>query len=738
MQMKKLLFIFLFFLPVFAAAQRDTVVTRLREVAVVGVKQTADSELAPATVVRSKQIERLGIVTVKGVSELAPNFYIPDYGSRMTSSIYVRGLGARIDQPVVGLNVDGVTFLNKDNYDFDLVDIERIEVLRGAQSILNGRNTMGGQINIVTLSPWRFQGVRAMAEYARANSIKASAGWYGRISQPLATSVTGYFTSTDGYHRNTFNGARVDTERQGSLRWKLSYRPSERLAVTNTAAASVSRQGGLPYRNLASGLIAYDDTAFYRRTSITDGLVVGWTGKRVVVNSVTSFQYIDDNLTADQDFLPLPYFTLTQARREWALTEDLYTRGSRGAYRWLGGAFAFYKHSRMHAPVTFKDTGIAELIEKHPNEMNPNYPISWDAREFLLDSHFSTMTKGVALYMQHSLELGSWLLELGLRWDVERATLIYDSDCASGYTTWHVLPSGDRVPYQHVPVVIADHGHLSQTFNELLPKFAAGYQISRQVRLYGSVAKGYKAGGYNSQMFSDVLQQRVMEVMGLTMKYDAADIVSYRPEKSWNFELGADLSTPDGRLRSKLNAFLISCLDQQLTTFPPGLTTGRIMTNAGRTRSLGAEATMSFKPIEALQLNASYGFTHATFRRYDNGREDYRGKRLPYAPAHTLFLSAAYELPWKPCGLQPAVETALRGVGDIYWNEANTLRQPFYATLMAAVSVAKPTWSLRLWGENITNTRYDTFYFLSMGNEFMQQGRPWRIGATFRINLALL
>ncbi len=57
---------------------------------------------------------------------------------------------------------------------------------------------------------------------------------------------------------------------------------------------------------------------------------------------------------------------------------------------------------------------------------------------------------------------------------------------------------------------------------------------------------------------------------------------------------------------------------------------------------------------------------------------------------------------------------------------------------MAAVSVAKPTWSLRLWGENITNTRYDTFYFLSMGNEFMQQGRPWRIGATFRINLALL
>lgn len=733
--MRKLLTLLLCSLPLIAPAQRDTVVTRLREVAVVGVKQTPESELAPATVARAQQIERLGIATVKGMSELAPNFYIPDYGSRMTSSIYVRGLGARIDQPVVGLNVDGVTFLNKDNYDFDLVDIERIEVLRGAQSILNGRNTMGGQINIVTLSPWRFQGIRAMAEYGRANSVKASAGWYGRVAEAMATSVTGYFTSTDGYHRNAHDGARVDTERQGSLRWKLSYRPSERLAVTNAAAASISRQGGLPYRNLATGLISYDDTAYYRRASVTDGLTVGWTGKRVVVNSVTSFQYIDDDLTADQDFLPLPYFTLTQARREWALTEDLYTRGTRGAYQWLGGAFAFYKHSRMHAPVTFKDKGISDLIEAHPNQMNPTYPISWDERAFLLDSHFLTLTRGLALYMQHRLELGAWMLELGLRWDMERATLIYDSDCASGFTMWHVLPDGHRELYQHVPVEINDHGHLSQTFNELLPKFAAGYSITPRARLYASVAKGYKAGGYNSQMFSDVLQQRVMEVLGLTMKYDVDQIVSYKPEKSWNFELGADLGSPSGRVRSKLNAFLITCLDQQLTTFPPGLTTGRIMTNAGRTRSAGIEATLYYKPIDALRLDASYGFTRATFRHYDNGREDFRGKRLPYAPAHTLFLSAAYDLPWQPAGLQPAVEMALRGVGDIYWNEANTLSQPFYATLQAALSLTARSWSVRLWGENITGTRYDTFYFLSMGNEFMQRGRPWRVGATVRLTL---
>ena len=105
-----------------------------------------------STVVGAGMIQRLNIVTMKEVSELAPNFYIPDYGSRMTSSIYVRGLGARIDQPVIGLNVDNVPFLNKDNYDFDLCDIERIEVLRGPQSTLYGRNTMGGLVNIYTFA----------------------------------------------------------------------------------------------------------------------------------------------------------------------------------------------------------------------------------------------------------------------------------------------------------------------------------------------------------------------------------------------------------------------------------------------------------------------------------------------------------------------------------------------------------------------------------------------------------
>mgnify|MGYP002508572063 FL=1 len=144
----------------------------LRPVEVMGVKQDAavESSVAAVTLVRGEQLRRLGINAAKGLSEIAPNFFAPDYGSRMTSSIYVRGLGSRMDQPVVGMSVDGVPFLNKDCYDFDVDDIERMEVWRGAQSVLNGRNAMAGQVNIYTRSPWSGPRLRLMAGYGRGNS----------------------------------------------------------------------------------------------------------------------------------------------------------------------------------------------------------------------------------------------------------------------------------------------------------------------------------------------------------------------------------------------------------------------------------------------------------------------------------------------------------------------------------------------------------------------------------------
>lgn len=722
-----------------ASGQADTVTRhvahQLNEVEILGVKQMLSPGNTPQTIISGAQAQRLNIHAVKDASDIVPNFYAPAYGSRMTSSIYMRGLGSRIDQAVVGLSVDGVPFLTKDAYDFDITDIAGISVLRGAQSVLNGRNAMAGQINIYTLSPRDYQGVRAMVEYGRANSVKASAGVYVRVRNGLFTSLTGAYNRTDGFWVNSFNHCKTGAEEGGSVRWKTVWAPSRALSLTNTASFSAARHSGYPYASTVSGQIAYNDTCLYRRNMWSDGVTLAWSGKRVVVTSLTSVTYLDDRMTLDQDFTPADYFTLTQARKEWTVTEDLFTKGSRGRYSWLGGTFGHWRRARMAAPVTFYDTGISSLIEGKRNEMNPGYPISWDSREFPLESRFTNFSGGFALYHQSRYTAGDWVFDAALRWDIERVGCDYANTASASYTTWHVLDDGSREIYGRTPVEISEKGELRKTYNQLLPKLSVARLFSFG-RAYATFSKGYKAGGFNTQMFSDVLQQRVMEFMGLSMIYNVADIVTYRPETSWNYEVGVKTHWLNGRLDADVVAFLIDCHDQQLTMFPPGTVTGRIMTNAGRTHSRGIELSARYEPVTDVVVTGSYGYTNATFSRYNDGRQDYAGKRLPYAPAHTLFVSAAAKGPEHWLGFaRPAAELHVRGAGDIYWNEANSLRQPFYALLGASVSLEAPSWSVRLWGENITGTRYDTFYFLSMGNSFTQRGTPWTAGVTLRLNI---
>ena len=121
--------------------------------------------------------ENLGVVGIKGMSDVVPNFYMPDYGSRITSSIYVRGIGARMDQPAVGLTVDNVGIMNKNAYDFDVADVAYVEMVRGPQSSLFGRNTMTGMINIRSISPWDYQGWRSTVMIGLRSLFKFNIGW---------------------------------------------------------------------------------------------------------------------------------------------------------------------------------------------------------------------------------------------------------------------------------------------------------------------------------------------------------------------------------------------------------------------------------------------------------------------------------------------------------------------------------------------------------------------------------
>ena len=717
----------------------DTVMT-LPPVSVTVIKtgREAPADQA-ATMVNRTEIERLNIVNIKQVSEIAPNFYMPQYGSRMTSSVYVRGLGTRIDQPAVGLNIDNVPILNKDNFDFDLSDIERIEILRGPQNILFGRNTMGGLINIYTLSPFSFQGVRLLAEYGSRNSYKASAGIYGRLSDRWASLVNLYATGTDGFYRNAFNGSRVGLERQWSGRWRLMWRPAADMMVSNTASVSHSTQAGYPYRSLATGQIAYNDTCFYRRLTVTDGLTANMRLGQVNLSAIASFQYINDNMTLDQDFMPADLFTLTQKRHEWAVTLDVVARGNPSeSYRWLAGVFGFTRRAIMSAPVHFHDAGIGALIEDNANANMPSYPIRWDQRVLPLLSDFVIPTTGASAYHQSDLALGSFNLSAGLRLDWENPRLRYRSTSSSSYSRYHLEADGTfGVLTQGNRVDIDDAGKMSQSFIQLLPKVSVSWRLpSGAGNIFASVTKGYKSGGYNTQMFSDVLQQRVKEHLGLAALYDVDEIVAYRPEKTWNYEVGTHLKLAGSRLSLDAALFWIEVSDQQLTTFPAGTVTGRVMTNAGRSRSRGVELAAAYTFPCGLTGRVSYGFTDARFLRYESGEVSYAGKRIPYAPSNTLFVGAAYTRAFSNGFIDRlSADINLRGTGSIFWDEANTVSQPFYGLLDASVRADRGDFSAEIWANNITSTQYATFYFVSIGNAFLQQGNGFSCGLTLRYTI---
>ena len=224
--------------------------------------------------------------------------------------------------------------------------------------------------------------------------------------------------------------------------------------------------------------------------------------------------------------------------------------------------------------------------------------------------------------------------------------------------------------------------------------------------------------------------------MGIGKRYEVDKIVGYKPEKTWNYELGGHFATSDNHLKADFSIFYIDCRDQQLTVFPDGDVTGRIMTNAGRTRSCGIELSATYTPIDRLTFSAGYGYTNAKFREFNNGKVNYSGKFIPYAPQNTIFASANYAFKFDRKELRYiSVGATMSGIGKVYWDEANEYAQNFYAKLDASVKLSFNKFSIDFWSKNLTSTDYDTFYFVSIQHRFTQRGKPAQFGTTLRLTI---
>jgi len=741
----KVLFLILSFLSVHnagtAAGQQDTV-TVLQEAGIVAdLKQPGSLRNLPVsfTSIPMSRIESENIESTKDISAVVPNFFQPDYGSRMTSSIYVRGFGSRMDQPVVGLNVDGIPYMNKNGFDFDFFDIRKLEILRGPQGTLYGRNTSGGLINITTLSPFVWQGFRGRIQYAFGNSFDAKASYYGLKNDRFGYSVSVSYRHDAGDVKNEYTGRYADWGDDFGLRNRFEWKDRRGWNYDNTIYLAFTNQGGYAYRRYLpeEGVcepLNYNDYCGYQRAFISEGFKAGKTFEKIRISTITGVNYLSDKMTLDQDFTTRDLFTLDQLQRELNLSQDVVIRNnSEGKiWDWLCGAFVFGKFQNISAPVNFHQEGVDDLILGTANaaikKVFPAGKIEFEEPGFTIESDFTIPTFGAALYHESKWRTGNWTFTAGLRLDYETTKMDYCSSSLVNYRFNMMMKD-----FKPLPTVFEGTEDLS--FLRLLPKIGVSFNKDWG-ELYFTATRGYRAGGFNTNIFSDILQvnmkNNLMNEFGMggkggTSSYESAGVTCYKPEENWNFEIGGHLSPAEG-LSIDFSAFYILCQNQQVTVLPKGNNTGRMMSNAARSHSLGGEVSLNYV-YRGLDIRAAWGHTDAVFDVYEDASGDYSGNYLPYAPQNTLSGALAYTWTIPAGGLKKISAGAdYNGIGRIYWDEMNSLYQPFYSLLGAHLTFGFGKVNVTFWGKNILNTEYDTFYFSSVSQPFFSKGRPARYG----------
>ena len=679
---------FLSALSVKAEGQDTTKVRQvdLNEVVVQSFKQNRDLRLEPlsASSVTGTAIQNKNITGIKEFSSFIPNLFMPDYGSKLTSPVYIRGIGSKINAPSVGLYVDGIPYFEKSAFDFSFTEIDRMEVLRGPQGTLYGRNTMGGIINVYTKSPLEYQGTNAFISNGTYGNRDYALSRYAKTGETFGYALSADYNRSDGYFTNLFTGKKADDQKSGSGRIRLEWKPTGRLHLGLMSTYDYSRQGGYPYAACdplthRPGDADYNDYSFYKRAMSTTGLTVEYKGAGYSLSSKTAFQYLSDHQGIDQDFSTASIYFARQDQKQKMVSEEFNIKSTTaGRYKWLFGAFGFWQ-------------GIDNTVT-----------LDYLSAKYSTRKLYDTPTCGFALYHQSTLDslLADGLsLTFGLRYDYERAS--------TDYLAYKDAGGGSNQ---------TDAFYSKLDFSQLTPKIALQYMFPSTGLLYATVTKGYKTGGFNTS-------------------FEREEDRSFRPESSWNYELGGKHPFLDNRLRAEIALFWIGWKNQQISqTLPSGR--GSMLANAGRSVSKGVEVTLQGNPVNGLMVQVNYGFTHATFKEYADEKKkiDYSGNYLPMVPAHTLAVGADYTIS-NPCSHidRIMISTNFTGVGRIHWKEDNKVTQPFYGQLNGKVSATKGFATFALWAKNITNTQYTAFYFETGGKGLAQRGRPFTIGGSVAI-----
>ena len=650
------------------------------------------------TAITSRQVKDYRLWNSRDITAIVPGLFSSDPGDNRNAT-GIRGIATTSYNPAVATYIDGVNQFSLDTYISQLLDVERIEVLRGPQGTLYGRNAMGGVINIITKQPTNTPSGFAEVSAGNYGQQRYAAGFRTPlIKDKLFLGAAGVYDGRNGYYTNQFTNSSYDKQHSFTGNYYLKYLPVKAWDLTLNVKHNDNRNYGafpLVAGDPFSNPFVLDQNAVTEMidNTVNASLSVNYKGPSFNFSSQTAYQqnYRYYTQPIDGDFSSLDAVTVNNNyggdwnkvktwTQEFKFTSPANTAGP---FTWTAGSYLFYNNSPVKQATHYgKDAAAVGSPDIDFSTINTT----------------KSKNKGLAFYGQATYALSKQLdLTAGIRYDYEQ-----QEENVLGELQQDGQPSFVTTP--------DTSGKTS--FHSFSPKVALNYTLSKNEMLYGVYSRGFRTGGL-TQLSSDPSQP---------------PLYAYRPEYSNNFEVGLKSSFFGNLLQLNLAAFYSTIRNAQVPTLilPDAIT---VTKNAGKLTSKGLEAELAATPVKGLELNYSFGYTHATFEdlklSQNGGVVDLKGKHQVFTPDVTSMLAVQYSYslgslasPGQTSSgglFRQRIKLVVRGewrfLGNTWFDLANTIKQPSYSLFNMSAGARIRNFGLTFWDRNLTNKKYIAYAY---------------------------
>jgi iron complex outermembrane receptor protein len=684
--------------PVGAFGQTTPPTVTLPAVTVSAQKEPADPQRLPVsvTLVPLEPLWNGGITTIGEASIYAPNTYFSDFTARKLSNPRFRGIGSSPANPAITTYIDGVPQLNTNSSSLEFLDAGQAEFIRGPQSALFGRNTLGGLVNISSarpsLSKWTGS---AVAPFGNFESFDVRANASGPIGGKAAVGFAFGHAERNGFTKNDITGHDLDFRNGTFGKAQLLLVPAAEWEARLIYTGERARDGDYALMDLGSlrerPLHAGRDFEGRTNRDVHSATVVARReGKKLTFTSTTGLvRWKTDDLT-DLDYTPLPLITRSNVEKDVQFTQEIRLASApaaavnlsdRASLKWQGGLFFFSQNYEQDAVNTFAPFVLSEFIP---------FAVAQHAPAELADA-------GIGLYGNGTVAINQFDLTFGARFDRENRN--------ADLSTFLVGPALDALPV----TVKTD-----KSFSNVSPQLAVSYRLEPDASVYFSVTGGFKAGGFNAA--------------------SPAGQEAYAEEKTWNFEGGLKSAWAGRRVTANLAVFSIDWNDLQLN-LPNAAVPGQFfIANVGAARSSGVEFELNGRAREGVDVFASAGYTRARFgENTTSSGVDVSHNRIPNTPSYTASIGA---------DLSHALTGAVRAYGraeaifygGFKYDDLNLAEQEAYSLANFRFGARGKRVFVEGWIRNAFDTHYVPVAFaygqLARSGFIGESGRPRTFGAT--------